>query len=191
MHEQKWDAMSEKDFDAMLSGSIPELPPQEAVRGVTPWKRAMNFVLVGMALGTVTLQFWHLQYILPVIGLVLCLLGFRTLRRENGWFEACFLLAALRCVCLFPARILDTTILQPSVMTQSVGLVLAVVNTLLQFAGFFCLWRGLLAVQRKAGLPPRAGAAFALLIWYALLCALVWFSTAGGSSASPWWRDMS
>lgn len=172
MHEQKWDAMSEKDFDAMLSGSIPELPPQEAVRGVTPWKRAMNFVLVGMALGTVTLQFWHLQYILPVIGLVLCLLGFRTLRRENGWFEACFLLAALRCVCLFPARILDTTILQPSVMTQSVGLVLAVVNTLLQFAGFFCLWRGLLAVQRKAGLPPRAGAAFALLIWYALLCAL-------------------
>ena len=39
----------------MLSGSIPELPPQEAVRGVTPWKRAMNFVLVGMALGTVLL----------------------------------------------------------------------------------------------------------------------------------------
>ena len=30
MHEQKWDAMSEKDFDAMLSGSIPELPPQGA-----------------------------------------------------------------------------------------------------------------------------------------------------------------
>lgn len=172
MHEPKWDSMNEKDFDAMLSGSIPELPPQEAVQGVTPWKRGMSLVLAGMAMTTVTLHFWCLQYLLPVIGLVLCLLGFRTLRRENGWFEACFLLAALRCVTIFPTLILNATIFQSSVLTQSVSLVLTVVDLLLRFAGFFCLWRGLLAVQRKAGLPPKAGAAFALLVWFALLCAL-------------------
>ena len=33
----------------------------------------------------------------------------------------------------------------------------------------FCLWRGLLAVQRKAGQPPGAPAAAALILWYTLV----------------------
>ena len=70
----------------------PDLPPEEIVEEVTPWKRAMNRVLVGMALSTVTLNFLLLDTILPAIGVVLMLLGFRSLRCENRWFRSCFAL---------------------------------------------------------------------------------------------------
>ena len=42
---------------------------------VTPWRRAMNRILFGMALCAVTLNFWCLNYILPAIGTVLLLLA--------------------------------------------------------------------------------------------------------------------
>ena len=35
---------------------------------------------------------------------------------------------------------------------------------------FLCLWRGLLAVQGRAGLPPKANAALGIVAWYAALC---------------------
>ena len=51
------------------------------------WQRAMNRVLAGLALGTVTLNFWGLNYLLPPVGQVLLLLGLRPLRRENRAFR--------------------------------------------------------------------------------------------------------
>lgn len=44
----------------------------------------MNRILFGMALCAITLNFWCLNYILPAIGTVLLLLGFRTLRRKTA-----------------------------------------------------------------------------------------------------------
>ena len=47
--------------------------------------------------------------------------------------------------------------------------VLTIVNLLLLIVEFFCLWCGLRAVQQKVNLPPRAGGAVALIIWYAFM----------------------
>ena len=47
----------------------------------------MNRILFGMALCAITLNFLCLNYILPAVGTVLLLLGFRTLRRENRWLR--------------------------------------------------------------------------------------------------------
>lgn len=49
MDDRKWDNLSEGEFDAVLGAGLPDLPPEEIVEEVTPWKRAMNRVLVGMA----------------------------------------------------------------------------------------------------------------------------------------------
>lgn len=164
--------MNEQDFEALLAGSVSEFPPEDVIAEVTPWRKAMDRVLTGMALCTITLNFLCLNYVLPAVGMVLSLLGFRTLRRENRWFRLCFLITAARAAYLFPLLILNTTIIQSAVFTSAAAPALTAANLLLLFAEFFCLWRGLRAVQRKAGLPPRAGGAVALMVWYALMCAL-------------------
>ena len=172
MTDREWDAMDEFELDELLRDSMSELPPEDVVTEVTPWKRAMKRVLVGLALCTVTLNFWCLDYILPSIGMVLALLGFRTLRHENHWLRNCFIITVIRCTYFFPFLILNTMPIQSTVYASSVMQVLTGINLGLQFAQFFSLWRGLRAIQEKSGLPPGAGGALALLVWFAFICLL-------------------
>lgn len=172
MCDRPWETMTDADFEALLAQSVAELPPEEIVAEVTPWRRAMNRILFGMALCAITLNFLCLNYILPAIGTVLLLLGFRTLRRENRWLGGCFAVTAIRAACFFATLILNTTILQSAVFTPAVTTTLTVTNAVLLLALYFCFWQGLLAVQKKAGLPAQAGGALALIVWYALVCVL-------------------
>ena len=172
MREHERESARDDAFEALLAQSVAELPPEEIVADVTPWRRAMDRLLFGMALCAVTLNFWCLNYILPAIGTVLLLLGFRTLRRENRWLGGCFAVTVIRAACFFATLILNTTILQSAVFTPAVTTTLTVINAVLLLALYFCFWRGLLAVQKKAGLPTQAGGALALIVWYALVCVL-------------------
>jgi len=172
MCDRPWETMTDADFEAMLARSVPDVPPEEIVAEVTPWRRAMNRILFGMALCAITLNFWCLNYILPAVGTVLLLLGFRALRRENRWLGGCFVVTVIRAACFFATLILNTTILQSAVFTPVVTTTLTVTNAVLLLALYFCFWRGLLAVQKKAGLPAQGGGAGALLVWYVLMCVL-------------------
>ena len=86
MPKEDWGFLNEKAFEAALQASVPERLPDKAA-AVTPWKRAMGRVLTGTALTALGTNLWGLNYLLPGIGLVLMLLGFRLLRREK--IEAC------------------------------------------------------------------------------------------------------
>ncbi len=172
MCDRPWETMTDADFEAMLARSVPDMPPEEIVAEVTPWRRAMNRILFGMALCAITLNFLCLNYILPAIGTVLLLLGFRTLRRENRWLGGCFAVTVVRAAYFFATLILNTTIFQSAVFTPAVTTALTAVNAMLLLALYVCFWRGLLAVRAKAGLPARASGALALIVWYALICAL-------------------
>lgn len=81
MPKEDWGFLNEKAFEAALQASVPERLPDKAA--VTPWKRAMGRVLAGTALTALGTNLWGLNYLLPGIGLVLMLLGFRLLRREE------------------------------------------------------------------------------------------------------------
>lgn len=179
MSNREWENMSDTDFDAMLESSVSELPPEDIVAEVTPWKKSINRVLVGMALTAITLNFWCLNYVLPTIGTILLLLGFRTLRRENKWFGSCFVVSIIRAAYFFSSLILNTTIIQSTVYASGIASVLTLTNLLLLFIEFVCLWRGLISVQQKAGIPPHAGVAVALIVWYALLCLLALIQYSG------------
>lgn len=168
MREHERESARDDAFEALLAQSVDELPPEEIVADVTPWRRAMERVLFGLALCMVTLNFWCLNYLLPAIGTVLLLLGFRALRRENPWLGGCFVCAVLRAACVFPSLILNTTIL-PGDACRSAA---AAVSAALMLALLLCFWQGLRAVRRKAGLPAQAGGALALIVWYALVCVL-------------------
>lgn len=171
MSDREWENMSDAEFETLLEDHVSELPPEDVVAEVTPWKESINRVLVGLALTVITLNFWCLDYILPAVGIVLLLLGFRTLRHENKWFGCCFVMSVIRTSYFFPSLILNTMIIQSSVYA-SIEPVMTVVNMLLLFLQFVCFWRAFLAVQEKAGVPPHAGAAAALIVWYVLMCLL-------------------
>ena len=166
MRENDWNELEE-----LLADGLPDLPPEEIVRSVTPWRRAMDRVLTGSALRAVTLSLFGLQYLLPALGTLLLLLGYRALRRENRWFRACFVLAVVETAYSIPLLALNTSsVYAPQVLTPTVSQFLTVLETGLLLARFLGLWRGLLAVQGRAGLPPKANAALGIAAWYAALC---------------------
>lgn len=179
MNKQDWNAMSESDLDALLTASVSEPPPDDVIRAVTPWRRAMNRVLTGMALSTITLNFWALNYILPAVGVLLSLLGFRALRRENGWFRGCWILTLVRTVSDLFTMCLLATIFHSAVQDFPAFRVWNAIHLLAIFLQLFFLWRGFHAVQRKAGLPAHAGGAAALPVWYAVVGALALLEYSG------------
>ena len=113
--------MNDREFDALLASAAPELPPDDVARDVTPWRRAIGNILGGSAMCSITLSFFCLNYLLPTIGVILQLLGFRPLRRENRWFRACWLLAVLRAALFLPCIVLNATIYSNAVYASSVG----------------------------------------------------------------------
>lgn len=171
--------MSEQDFETLLEDNLSDIPPEDIVREVTPWRKAMNRVLVGMALCAITLNFWCLDYIMPAIGTTLLILGFRTLRRDNPWFKTCFITTLLRAAYFFPLLVLNSTAFHSKISSASYSPIITAFNLLLIFISLFCLWQGLRSVQIKAGLPPKAGSAAALILWYVLMCLLALFQYSG------------
>lgn len=169
MRDSDWETMDEQEFEALLESSVIQPPPEQVVTEVTPWRLATKRILTGIGLTTVTLNFWWLNYLLPAVGMALMLLGFRALRRENRWLGLCFGITVFRAVYLYASLILNSTIWVSAISPSPVTYGLAGVNLFLTFVQFFCLWGGFRAVQQKAGLPPHAGSAVALLIWYGII----------------------
>ena len=88
--------MTDRDFDKLMEEALPELPPDDVVAEITPWRRAMGYIIGGSGLCSITLNFLNLNLLLPLIGVLCQLLGFRALRRENRWFGLCWWCAAIR-----------------------------------------------------------------------------------------------
>lgn len=176
--------MREPDFDTRLFADAAELPPaDEIVRAVTPWRSAMRRILWGFGLSTITLNFFHLQYLLPAIGILLLLLGFRTLRKENNWFGACFILSAIRTLWFGLTSVFEATIWHSAFYDSSAGTLLTLCNLLTALALFFCFWRGLRAVVSQADPAQSTGSAAALVVWYALVCILAYVPIGGSITA--------
>ena len=67
MNSQEFGTMNENEFDLLLIQNLSEIPPDDIVNDVTPWKQAMDRIIAGIALSTITLRFLCLDYILPAI----------------------------------------------------------------------------------------------------------------------------
>lgn len=92
--------VEENGFDSWLESSVPEILPDEIVKQVTPWKKAMGQVLAGFVMTSLSLDIFYLDIILPAVGYLFFFWGFSAVFRENRWF----LFAAvslLREVCFF------------------------------------------------------------------------------------------
>lgn len=134
----------EMEFDRALMDEMGQLPPPpQEVEDYTPWQSAMVKILWGMALVTFQLQFFYLDYILPLIGTTLIYLGGRSMRRSGGWFKLCWTMSALKLLFHVAWTILAATPVAGWILADSVGKwgmtgFVQGANLLLLFA----LWRG-------------------------------------------------
>ena len=128
-------------FDALLTESADTLPPPA---DVSPWRSAMSCVVWGIALKTLTLQLLYLDYILPTLGCILLVLGFRTLRQENRALRWAYGLSIAAVVLRSAAMVL-------AALPVEEGLTLAYADMALMQATLIALWRGMVGGSRAAG----------------------------------------
>ncbi len=172
MDERNVHAFEEEQFEAFLKEGAMELPTEEMIRGVNPWRSATNRILWGFGLITVTLNFFGLQYILPLLGYLLLLQGFRMLRRENHWFRTCWILTMPRLGIFLFHLITQATLwpeLQSFVLPEQI---LTWVGVLLALFHYIAFWNALTEIQHRAGITPHGGAIWGLIFWYLMMCLL-------------------
>lgn len=169
-----------KEFDEFLEENIPSLPPQDVVREVTPFRNAMSKIITGLALCGITFEFDGLQYVLPTIGIILTLLGFRTLRKQNAWFMICFIVTAFNLGLQCTDLILNASVVKYELFT-SLSSPLVKFNIALLLFKFVSFYVGIREVQKKAGVPVHAGGAAALIAWQLVVLYLA-FGRADGAT---------
>ena len=170
MREKDFIPLDDVEFEDFLSENISDLPPEdETARSVNPWRRGIRAALAGMALNSVTLNFWGLDYILPTVGVLLMLLGFRGLRRVNRWFAACYWVTVVQTALTIFNLSLNATIWRESFYAGDWMPLLNLWALAFPLFRCFALWRGLREVRTRAGLEPGARPALMLLLWYVLL----------------------
>lgn len=177
---------NDQDFETMLRRSVADLPPDDIVAQTVPGKTALNRILIGYFLYTFTIGFIGLDYILPAIGQILVLLGFRALQHENRWFGFCYILEVFHAIYLFAKLILNTTIIELPPLSEAFTLFALFINTLFIALSLFCFWRGLRNIQKKMGLRSKALGVLALLAWSLVPNAMVFLQLKSNFYFNSW-----
>ena len=164
--------MTDRDFELLLEEEITALPPgDELVADITPWRQAVHRILWGMALCGITFRFLLLDYILPTVGVMMILLGFRTLRRENRWFMAGYIAATVRAASSVFTLILNATLWAGEFYDSAAGEWLTILGVCITVFHALCIWGGFRAVRQRVGVEETSNG-FWLVIYYILLTVL-------------------
>ena len=171
--------MTDREFDLLLYDGTGAFNAEDpAADPPKPWRRPLLQICWGLALNSITLNFLWLQYLLPALGSILLFLGFRTLRRENGWFRLGWILSGLHLFLKLAGLILYATPLF-SLLSGEMGLPWGLSVYFLNWLTCLSLWQGLKGVFAKAGQQPDTSAAGGLVVCYSLLLALGLLSLSG------------
>lgn len=172
--------LGEQDFDRYLEEAVDQAPPEELTNDFKPWRKAMNRILWGTGLTTLTLNFWELDLILPMIGMILLVLGFRAFRRENKWFRIAYITSCFRMIERLLSFAIHFTVYagEPEVKACLPAVTYVVLG--LVFLTLVGLRNGVRGIQTKVGLPAHGGNG--LLVWYLIITALGFINYSGIAS---------
>ena len=158
---------NEMKLEDLLKETLPETSLVENLRVVNPLGAAVDKIIAGMVMTTITLNFLYLNYILPTVGIMLIYLGMRTLRSGNHYFRLGWL-AALGKLALTTLNLLLQVTPYVSLMdgwglwaSQGVHLVF------LLFLGLGIRQAGIDAGMEKPKMPT-----WPIILWQVVLIAL-------------------
>lgn len=182
--EDDWVSVDEKLElpQELLDSVFTEMPPENVVASANPSAVGMKRILTGIVLSCINLNFLALNHILSTIGAILLLLGFRSFRRENSWFQVAYICAVVRIILITPQLILNATIYSAYLQGEA-GQIALIGTCTVQILMLFCFWMGLGKLQKKAGILEKTSGAAALFIWYTLLLVLAVTGLAGTVAA--------
>lgn len=152
----------------LLETVFNELPPENVVATDNPSSIGMDRITFGIALSGITIKLLSLNYILPAIGAILLVLGFRNLRSENTWFKLSYICSVLRLAAVIPQLIINATVYS-DMLLGAVGKTLLYASCGIQMLMVFAFWMAINMVQKKARIEEKSFAAGALFIWYSLI----------------------
>lgn len=153
------------EFDSMVIGELGGIPPgDEDVSGTNPWRRPIGNITWGLALTAITINNLGLQYILPTIGTLLVYLGFRSLRGENRWFGAAWVISALKLAAHALSLVLETTPLAAWNMPP-----LGLANTVVHVVMLLLFRQALKLSFEKAGQKRARDPLLYAALWQALV----------------------
>ena len=172
--------MSDRELEALFL-EAEELPPDDVVKKITPWRKAMRYVIFGLVLSMININYWYLSYITQSLGYMLLVIGFRALKNENGWFCASFFFSVMRAVYYAAILILSATIYQKSFI-EAFYVPLSAVVISLSLLHLICFRQAMAAVKKKSSLSGAPGAVTLLIIWQAavFVTGIVGFSVISG-----------
>lgn len=173
------DNFDEERFESLLESSLGELPPDNIAIGVSPWKKAIDRVVIGTALSLITLNFFYLNYILPLIGMIQLLLGLRRLRRENRAFMACFVISIVYAVSFFAFLVIKSTCFNNQIFTQLNSMYSDLLTAVISLFYLLCLSGALRTVHRKAGLSGRVRGTRSVVVWFIIMVSLAFMNYSG------------
>lgn len=169
MSEQKFfNSDEEKTFGKAMIDVLPEIPPAEILKKVIPCRRAMNFIIAGLALSTIHINIFSfsLEYIMSAVGFMFLLLGFRTLKNENNWFKLSWVVSIIESALYIFTLGVNATIYRTDFFNSSFGKFFQVINVLMLLFLLIFFAQGLKILQEKAGLKARIGCVIAMIFWY-------------------------
>lgn len=158
---------NEKQLEELLTEHLSETSLVNDLNRINPFNSAITKIITGMVLITITLQFLYLNYILPVIGIMLIYLGMRTLRHGNRWFTAGWL-AALASLIMMTMNLVLAVTPYNSVIESWSGWAAHGVRVFF----LFCLGMGMWQAGLDAGLKHPKMPTWPVILWQLVLIIL-------------------
>ena len=157
----------EDSFDALLMNALPPEADPVVSRRLMPGKKAMSLLLIAMGLGMFTFNFWGLNFLLPLISVVLSLLGWYRLKDANrafarGW-RIRLISFPLSCLLLF-SNLSIYNIYLLGLVSPVLFLGFKILNIALGLAQLWALREGIALVQEKAGQARDTAAVTVLMV---------------------------
>lgn len=163
MNDKDISKLNEAEFDELLLDLTDAPPPPEVSDELSPWRNAMSRIVWGIGWTGITLNFLYLDYLLPAVGMMMLLLGFRSLRRENRWFALGYGCAWVRLLWWLLSFSIGLTVFSGDAAVLDFQTRGAYAMTAVEIMMLLGLRNGIRTVQRKAGLPEEGGTGLLVL----------------------------
>lgn len=164
--------MNDKELESLLmDGGLDERFDDKVVKNVNPWKESFWFIMWGLAMSTIRFQSIDTLELLPLLGIVVMMLGFRGLKAENRWFMAGFVCTALNLVYAFAMRLICASLWNNEILSMRFfrSGMCTYMGLLLTGIIYVCIWRAIISAEKKAGIELHSVSPVMLVVWYILL----------------------